>query len=418
MAEQQAQRFRRGQQDLRRPHPLPRLAVGRACRRCGSRPGSAAPSRRSGSAGCAARRPPAPSAARCRACAAPRSARSISSASVGRNPASVLPAPVGATSRALPPGPRRRRASRAGAAAAPSPCAREPVGDRRTRRVVTPAPLPPSRSWVALGRRSPASAHRPAQPVSADGDEFPDVHVRSPAPAACPYSSMARLGSWIEAFPRRHLREAGRRLDRSVAAQAARARHPRPCRPCPRRPRPGLGDARDAGDHGLPLRAAGRARRSPMARPIRLGEVDVSFVPAGHVLGSAQIVLEHKGERIVVSGDYKRRPDPTCAPFEPVPCDIFITEATFGLPVFRHPDTAGEIDRLLPAPARQSRALRPGRRLCARQGAAADRGAARPRPSRPDLHPRRAAAAVRPLRGARRAARRAAPGHRRRRRTS
>ena len=80
---------------------------------------------------------------------------------------------------------------------------------------------------------------------------------------------------------------------------------------------------------------------------IRLGEVDVSFVPAGHVLGSAQIVLEHAGERIVVSGDYKRRPDPTCAPFEPVPCDIFITEATFGLPVFRHPATAGEIDRLL-----------------------------------------------------------------------
>jgi putative mRNA 3-end processing factor len=48
-----------------------------------------------------------------------------------------------------------------------------------------------------------------------------------------------------------------------------------------------------------------------------------------------------------VSGDYKRRPDPTCAPFEPVPCDIFISEATFGLPVFRHPDTASEIDRLL-----------------------------------------------------------------------
>ena len=84
-----------------------------------------------------------------------------------------------------------------------------------------------------------------------------------------------------------------------------------------------------------------------MARSIRLGEVDISFVPAGHVLGSAQIVLEHKGEKIVVSGDYKRRPDPTCAPFEPVPCDIFITEATFGLPVFRHPATAGEIDRLL-----------------------------------------------------------------------
>jgi putative mRNA 3-end processing factor len=80
---------------------------------------------------------------------------------------------------------------------------------------------------------------------------------------------------------------------------------------------------------------------------IRVGEVDVSFVPAGHVLGSAQIVLEHGGERIVISGDYKRRPDPTCPPFEPVPCDIFVTEATFGLPVFRHPETASEIDRLL-----------------------------------------------------------------------
>lgn len=80
---------------------------------------------------------------------------------------------------------------------------------------------------------------------------------------------------------------------------------------------------------------------------VRVGEVDVSFVPAGHVLGSAQIVLEHRGEKVVVSGDYKRRPDPTCAPFVPVPCDVFITEATFGLPVFRHPDTGTQIDRLL-----------------------------------------------------------------------
>src|SRR5215210_7895010 len=80
---------------------------------------------------------------------------------------------------------------------------------------------------------------------------------------------------------------------------------------------------------------------------IRVGEVEVGFVPAGHVLGSAQIVLEYRGERVVVSGDYKRREDPTCAPFVPVPCDIFITEATFGLPVFRHPDTGSEIDRLL-----------------------------------------------------------------------
>ncbi len=82
---------------------------------------------------------------------------------------------------------------------------------------------------------------------------------------------------------------------------------------------------------------------------LRLGDVTVRFVPAGHVLGSAQIVLEHGGQRIVVSGDYKRRADPTCAAFEPVPCDVFVTEATFGLPVFRHPPTAGEVAKVAAA---------------------------------------------------------------------
>ena len=76
-------------------------------------------------------------------------------------------------------------------------------------------------------------------------------------------------------------------------------------------------------------------------------DVEVTLVPAGHVLGSAQAVVRWKGLTMVVSGDYKRRRDPTCAAFEPVPCDVFITEATFGLPVFRHPDDAGEITRLL-----------------------------------------------------------------------
>ncbi len=80
---------------------------------------------------------------------------------------------------------------------------------------------------------------------------------------------------------------------------------------------------------------------------VRLGDVEVSLVPAGHILGSAQVVLEHRGQRIVVSGDYKRRPDATCPPFEPVPCDVFITEATFALPVFHHPSDAGEIGKLL-----------------------------------------------------------------------
>ncbi|TAL37528.1 MAG: ligase-associated DNA damage response exonuclease [Phenylobacterium sp.] len=75
--------------------------------------------------------------------------------------------------------------------------------------------------------------------------------------------------------------------------------------------------------------------------------VEVTLVPAGHVLGSAQAVVRWRGLTMVVSGDYKRRRDPTCPPFEPTPCDVFITEATFGLPVFRHPDDKGEIARLL-----------------------------------------------------------------------
>ena len=76
-------------------------------------------------------------------------------------------------------------------------------------------------------------------------------------------------------------------------------------------------------------------------------DVEVTLVPAGHVLGSAQAVVRWKGLTMVVSGDYKRRRDPTCAAFEPVPCDVFISEATFGLPVFRHPDDKEEIARLL-----------------------------------------------------------------------
>ena len=66
-----------------------------------------------------------------------------------------------------------------------------------------------------------------------------------------------------------------------------------------------------------------------------IGDVDVSFHPAGHVLGSAQIRVEHRGEVWVVSGDYKLAPDPTCAPFEPVRCHTFVTESTFGLPIYR-----------------------------------------------------------------------------------
>ena len=78
-----------------------------------------------------------------------------------------------------------------------------------------------------------------------------------------------------------------------------------------------------------------------------IGEVGVRLVPAGHVLGSAQAVIDWRGVRMVVSGDYKRRRDPTCAAFEPTPCHVFISEATFGLPVFTHPPDDEEIGRLV-----------------------------------------------------------------------
>ncbi len=73
----------------------------------------------------------------------------------------------------------------------------------------------------------------------------------------------------------------------------------------------------------------------PYNEPVRLGGVTVSFHPAGHILGSAQVRVEGDAGVWVVSGDYKRETDPTCEPFEPVRCDTFITESTFGLPIFR-----------------------------------------------------------------------------------
>jgi putative mRNA 3-end processing factor len=157
---------------------------------------------------------------------------------------------------------------------------------------------------------------------------------------------MPRLGSWIEPFPEGiYVKPADAWVDPSRPKPVALVTH---------------GHADHArGGHGqvwaTPETLAimgvryGKQVGNPVqyGESVRLGDVDISFVPAGHVLGSAQIIFDYRGERVVVSGDYKRRPDPTCAPFVVVPCDIFITEATFGLPVFRHPDTGSEIDRLL-----------------------------------------------------------------------
>ena len=93
--------------------------------------------------------------------------------------------------------------------------------------------------------------------------------------------------------------------------------------------------------------AAGSFQALRYGEPLAMGGVTVRLAPAGHILGSAQVVIEHQGRRAVISGDYKHRPDPTAARFELVRCDLFVTEATFGLPVFRFEPDAREIGRLL-----------------------------------------------------------------------
>lgn len=92
---------------------------------------------------------------------------------------------------------------------------------------------------------------------------------------------------------------------------------------------------------------AGAPQALAWGEALQINDVRLWLQPAGHVLGSAQVAMEYRGSRAVVSGDYKRTADPTCAGFVPVPCDVFVTEATFALPVFCHPDPAHEIARLL-----------------------------------------------------------------------
>jgi putative mRNA 3-end processing factor len=95
--------------------------------------------------------------------------------------------------------------------------------------------------------------------------------------------------------------------------------------------------AADPGKHLLRTRLGEKADITtvPHGEPVDHNGVRVSFHPAGHVLGSAQVRLEHRGEVRVVAGDYKLDPDLTCLPFEPVRCHTLVTESTFGLPIYR-----------------------------------------------------------------------------------
>lgn len=98
----------------------------------------------------------------------------------------------------------------------------------------------------------------------------------------------------------------------------------------------------DDGEGVLRLRVGQKAviEGLPYGEPVIMNGVRVSLHPAGHILGSAQVRIERNGEVAVVSGDYKTEPDATCSPFEPIRCHTFVTESTFGLPVYRWPREA------------------------------------------------------------------------------
>ena len=103
-----------------------------------------------------------------------------------------------------------------------------------------------------------------------------------------------------------------------------------------------------AGEHLLRMRLGAQANIECVAygEPVTHQGVRISLHPAGHMLGSAQVRLEHDGHVAVVSGDYKLQDDPTCERWEPVPCDHFVTESTFGLPIYHWPEPADVFDQI------------------------------------------------------------------------
>ena len=152
--------------------------------------------------------------------------------------------------------------------------------------------------------------------------------------------------------------------------------------------RDGLGVARARLGEPASIATAG------YGEPLDMGGVMVSLHPAGHILGSAQVRLEHAGRVWVASGDYKVEPDETCAVFEPIRCHVFISECTFGLPIYRWRPQARDLRGHRRVVAGQPRRGPLERAVCLRsgQGAAGARRAGRGRrgrPARPHLHPRR-----------------------------
>src|SRR5262245_46072300 len=174
--------------------------------------------------------------------------------------------------------------------------------------------------------------------------------VWRPAGSAATYPGMLHPSNWLRVLPQGLYCEPGgffvdptRAVDRAVITHA-HSDHARP----------GHRAVLASADTLALMRArmgddrAGETQQAlGWGETLRVGDVALWLQPAGHALGSAQVAMEYQGARAVVSGDYKRTTDPTCTGFVPERCDVFITEATFALPVFRHPEPKYEIDRLL-----------------------------------------------------------------------